>query len=433
MPTRIEKLLLGLLLAILAGIVVHAPFSVFFGSMVPQFELVIKAWKEILLSVSLIVAAVAVTRRKLWKMLLNDWLIRLSAMYALLHIVIAFVLPTSAAQMIAGLMVDLRYVAYFVLVYVLLKIVPVWRSLFIKTAIFGAAVVIGFGVLQLFLPTDILRHIGYDKNTTIAPYLTVDQNEDYVRINSTLRGPNPLGAYAVVVLAGLAAAVAHGKLLVASKKQWLKVAAAIAATTAVLWVSYSRSALGAAVLALGLIGVLSLPWAWLKKYGAFVLIAILIACGGLALARSTDFVSHVILHEDPNEGNDVNSNDGHIESLIDGSERLVRQPLGAGVGSTGSASLLGNEPLIIENQYLFVAHEVGWLGLALFIALFGLILHGLWRRRSDWLALTVLASGVGLAAIGLLQPVWADDTIGIMWWGLAAVALAGSRTKRRKL
>lgn len=433
MPTRIEKLLLGLLLAILAGIVVHAPFSVFFGSMVPQFELVIKAWKEILLSVSLIVAAVVVKRRKLWKMLLNDWLIRLSAMYALLHIIIAFVLPTSAAQMIAGLMVDLRYVAYFVLVYVLLKIVPAWRSLFIKTAIFGAAIVIGFGVLQLFLPPDILRHIGYDKNTTIAPYLTVDQNEDYVRINSTLRGPNPLGAYTVIVLAGLAAALAHGKLMVASKKQWLKVAAAVAATTTVLWVSYSRSALGAAVLALGLIGVLSLPRAWLKKYGAFVLIAVLIACGGLVLARSTDFVSHVILHEDPNEGNDVNSNDGHIESLIDGSERLVRQPLGAGVGSTGSASLLGNEPLIIENQYLFVAHEVGWLGLGLFIALFGLILHGLWRRRSDWLALAMLASGVGLAAIGLLQPVWVDDTIGIMWWGLAAVALAESRTKRREL
>ena len=105
---------------------------------------------------------------------------------------------------------------------------------------------------------------------------------------------------------------------------------------------------------------------------------------------------------------------------------MVHQPFGAGIGSTGSASLYGAQPLIVENQYLFIAHEVGWIGLALFLIIFVKILQQLWKRRADWLALGVFASGIGLALIGLLLPVWVDDTVAIIWWGLAAVAIAGS-------
>ena len=132
----------------------------------------------------------------------------------------------------------------------------------------------------------------------------------------------------------------------------------------------------------------------------------------------------MILHEDPNEENDVNSNDGHWESLVDGTERMIRQPFGAGVGSTGSPSLLGDTPLVIENYYLYVAHEVGWLGLGLFLALLFMILRRLWQLRSDWLALAVFASGVGIAVAGIILPVWVDDTVAIVWWGLAGIALA---------
>jgi hypothetical protein len=103
---------------------------------------------------------------------------------------------------------------------------------------------------------------------------------------------------------------------------------------------------------------------------------------------------------------------------------MRRQPIGGGVGSTGSASLMTDSPLFIENQYLFIAHETGWFGLGLFIALMSLLLVRLWRYRRDWLALGVLTSGIGLSCIGLLLPVWVDDTVSIIWWGLAAIALA---------
>jgi hypothetical protein len=146
--------------------------------------------------------------------------------------------------------------------------------------------------------------------------------------------------------------------------------------------------------------------------------------GGLIAGQNSTFVSNVLLHENPEGGSVVSSNDGHVESLVMGLTRMQQQPFGAGIGSTGSASLQGDAPTIIENQYLFIAHESGWLGFVLFLAVFVLIMVRLWKSRQDWLSLGVFASGVGMALIGLLLPVWADDTVAIIWWGLAAIALS---------
>lgn len=196
--------------------------------------------------------------------------------------------------------------------------------------------------------------------------------------------------------------------------------------TSALWFSYSRSALVAGIVAVGVVFLVRYGRRFSKGLLVALALVSLGTIGGVYALRDTSFVSHVILHEDPTEGNNVNSNDGHVESLADGVSRMLRQPFGAGVGSTGSASLLGDSPLIIENHYLFIAHEVGWLGLGTFLALSVVVLRDLWRRRNDWLALGVFASGVGLALIGILLPVWSDDTVSLVWWGLVAVALATS-------
>lgn len=428
----IEKILASLLLVILAGIVVHAPLTVYFGTLFTEQDLLIKAWKELLMVPAAILAGMIVYRRRLWRQLANDRLVWFMAAYVLLHGLTLFVFWTGWSAVLAGLAIDLRFIGYFGLVYILLLAAPQWRRRFVCVAVAGAVIVIGFGVLQLFLPHDILRHIGYDKSTTIAPYLTVDQNYDYIRINSTLRGPNPLGAYAAIVVAGLAAAVTTGRLNLRHKKALIATSAAIVASLAVLWVSYSRSALGGTFIAVVLVAMIAYA-KLIHKYLWISLAAVLLLIStGVYLARDSDLVSHVILHEDPNEGNDVNSNDGHIESLVYGIERMAAQPFGAGVGSTGSASLLTGEPTIIENHYLFIAHEIGWLGLALFVGIFGLVLWRLWHLRSDWLAVALFASGVGLAAIGMLLPVWVDDTVALVWWGLAAVALATSNQKEKR-
>ena len=430
-PTWPERLLAGILLVILGGIVLHAPFIVVFGNLLPEYELLIKAWKEILMLVAGGLAVVVATRYKLWRQLLHDKLIWLCLGFLVVHLVTMLIFWHGAAATLAGLAIDLRFAAYFGLVYILVLANPDWRRRFMGVAAAGAVVVIGFGFLQLFLPPDILGHIGYDKDTSISPYLTVDQNPDYIRINSTLRGPNPLGAYAVIVLAAIAASILLGRFDQDRRRTWLISAGLMATATTVLWVSYSRSALVAGAVAVGLVVLLSYGWRlkrwlWLGLVGLSIIVG-----GGLYIARESSFVSHVLLHDDPALVSSINSNQGHISSLLNGSKRLVDQPLGAGIGSTGSASLLTDKPMIIENQYLFVAHEIGWLGLGLFMALFGLIMWRLWRSRDDWMSVALLASGVGLALIGLLLPVWVDDTVAIIWWGLAAAILGYNASPRK--
>jgi hypothetical protein len=421
-PGLIEKVYAAILLVIFGLIVVHAPLSVYFGTLLPGTELLIKSWKEILILLAVPFAAAVVYRHRLLRELFHDGMMQLILAYTILHVLVAAALLRGQLATMAGLAIDLRYLAFFVLVYVLVKAAPQYIKRFLQVAAGGAVVVIGFAVLQVFLPPDILTHIGYGDDT-IQPYLTVDQNPQFVRINSTLRGPNPLGAYAAIVIALLAAALVRGRLKAQRNRETFLAGALALGSVVALWVSYSRSALGAAIVAVGVVGATYAHRhvsrrAWIV--GAVVVFALI---GGLIAGRDNTLISNVLFHENPADSNQVNSNEGHIDSLITGTERMLRQPIGGGVGSTGSASLLTDSPLIIENQYLFIAHEAGWMGLGLFMALFVVILARLWRNRRDWLNLGVFASGIGLAIIGLVLPVWVDDTVSIIWWGLAAVAL----------
>ena len=426
----LEKTFLIVLAVIFGGIVLHAPLSVGFGVLFPEYALAIKSWKEILILIAGILAVLVVTRRQLWRVMANDWLFRLISFYVLLHLVWVGVFYEGILAALAGLAVDLRYVLFFVFMYVALKAVPGCRRLFVTIALAGASIVVGFAALQLFLPADILGYVGYGKET-IAPYLTVDKNPDYVRVNSTLRGPNPLGAYAGMMLALIAAAAIRTNAWRRDRRLMIAGGLFALCSAVALWISYSRSALVAGIIAVGVVVATTILRRLSRKAWVIVLIVLVSLFGALVAGRDSHFVSNVLFHENPAGGSDVSSNEEHAASLGEGTRRLLEQPFGAGIGSTGSASLYGAEPIIIENQYLFIAHEIGWLGLALFLAIFVIIMWRLWQRRADWLALGAFGGGVGLALIGLLLPVWADDTVSIIWWGLAALALTGGKNERK--
>ncbi len=415
----LDRIIIGLLVAIMALIVIHAPLSVFIGSKIPVLALSIKAWKEIIMAIATLLVVLRYGQR-LVRDFRRDPLIILCGLYVVLHIVLALPSANGGLAAIAGLMVDLRYIVYFVLVYVVTRYNPQYRARLWHTAAIGAAVVLEFLLAQFVLPTDFLKYLGYNE-TTIAPYMLVDMNPAFVRYNSTLRGPNPLGAYAIIVVS-----VAVAWWLVRMKKlrdRWWLVLPAFYSVVGLVavWVSYSRSALVAAAGSIGLVAVLQLGCrvsrrVWLAGIG------IMIACAaGLHLIRGTEFFHTVIVHDNPATGAHATSNDDHAKSLSAGIMRVAQQPLGAGVGTTGSAAAYGSTPYIIENQYVMVAHEVGWLGLVLFMVIYVLVLHGLWRQRRQWYAVGLWASGIGLAFVGIVLPVWADDTVSIVWWGLAAV------------
>lgn len=427
----VERILVGLLLVVAFGIAIHAPLSVWLGTSYPEWDLVIKAWKELLMGGALAALLYFVYRRNLFGEFMRDRLIQLALVFAGIHFLMVGIFQGQSDAIGAGLLIDLRYVFYFVLVYCTVKLLPDFRNLFLAAIFGGAAVVLGFALLQMtILPKEILASFGYSENT-IAPYMTVDQNHDYIRINSTLRGPNPLGAYAVVVFGLImAAAIKFGKDLKRDQKWAMGLAAVLAGMT--VGATYSRSSLVGLLIVVGVI-IGMVTTGKLRKHLAIIAgVGLICVSLLLVLTRTNPVVANIIWHDNPTGGALVTSNAAHVESLFDGIDRMVRQPLGAGIGSTGSASLLTKESLIIENQYLYIAHEVGWVGLGIFLWLFIEVMRRLWQRRGGALSLGVFASGVALAVIGMVLPVWADDTVSIVWWGLAAVAVGGVYNARKK-
>jgi hypothetical protein len=420
---KLDTLLRGILLVVFGGIVLQAPISVGLGTLFPYISLLIKAWAEILMGIASVLTIIILIRQHKTAILREPLMIGMG-IYGLLYIATLLVFRLNDAAFAAGLAIDLRYILFFVLVFIAMRLYPDSRIQFIKIGAVGGLIVMIFALLQVFiLPDDILKWIGYNSDT-IAPYLTVDQNHAFIRINSTLRGPNPLGAYAGIMLALLVSFFVLGKRKIFARPV-LPVGILLMGSIVALWVSYSRSALVGAVIAIAIVSVSVVHHrvsrrAWI--IGAVIAVA---AIGAIAISGHTSFFSNVFLHENPSGGSSTNSNQGHLSSLQNGFNQFLVEPLGAGVGSTGSASFSTNAPLIIENQYLFIAHEAGWLGLVLFIMIFIGVMARLWQWRRDWLALGVFASGISLAFIGLLLPVWADDTVSIVWWGLAAIAIGG--------
>lgn len=412
------------LLVVMLGVVLHAPFSVAVQTYVPEYGVPAKAWKEIVLVALGALAVIMVTKRGMWRACLSDRFIQLAGAFLLIHVILAVAFGGDVQSVAAGLLIDLRFVGMTVLTYLLVLLRPgVTRRLFAAAAA-GATIIVGFGLLQItLLPDDTLAVLGYSKET-ITPYTTIDSNPDYVRINSTVRGPNPLGALAVVYVAlGVAYLFLGGTRGSVRKK--VVAATSVVGSIAVLFASYSRSAYLAFAAAMAAMILSTVRVSRRLITAGFIGVALVAAV--LVPLSSTDWFSNVVLHEDPESTVMTKSNDAHLGSFVDGFERMVRQPLGAGVGSTGSASLYddsSSNDTIIENHYFFVAHESGWIGMVVFIGLFGLVMVRLWRRQSDWHALGLFASGIGLAIIGLLLPVWADETVALTWWGLAGAVIA---------
>ena len=75
-PGWVERVLVAILLVIAALIVVHAPLTVWAGTVWPQYADIIKAWKELLMGIAFVLFRLSETTRELTVLmlaLLNAW------------------------------------------------------------------------------------------------------------------------------------------------------------------------------------------------------------------------------------------------------------------------------------------------------------------------------------------------------------------------
>jgi hypothetical protein len=429
--TKLAQKISWIVAAVLVFLPFHALFTTWLGSNFGRLD-AWRIWKELVIVVLAVLAIwLAWTDKYIRKWLKTNWLPRLILIYTLLYIGTGIwalaVGNVNSSALIYSLLSNLRFLGFF-----MIALTAATKSEFLKRnwrklLAIPAVIVVGFGLLQRFvLPYDFLQHFGYGPKT-IPAYQTVDNKIDYRRIQSTLRGANPLGAYLVLAIPALFLALKKQKSV-----RWLVLGLSLIA----IFYSYSRSAwLGLAVTTALLI-YWSLHSQKLKQATILgVVIATLVIGGGVLVLRSSHVVQNTVFHTDTTSGSPDSSNEDRLAALEEGAQDVLHEPLGRGPGTAGPASFRNNHsPRIAENYFLQIGQEVGWLGIALFVAINFMVAKMLWQQKSDVLARLLLAALVGLNVVNMLSHAWADDTLGLMYFGLAGIALSPAilETKRTK-
>ena len=279
--------------------------------------------------------------------------------------------------------------------------------------------VVGFGLLQAFLlPHDFLRHFGYGP-ATIPAYETINHNQHYIRVVSTSRGANPLGAYLLIPISVVSV------LLLRGKRNWRQGVFLLAALV-VLFFTFSRSAWAGAGLSIIVILFLS---KLSRRSGRIAMavaasLVLLAAIAAVALRNDMKF-ENFVFHTQKHSAVSSTSNQGHFTALKTGLNDLRHHALGVGPGTAGPASVYNDHPArIAENYFIQIGQEVGWLGLLMFVLINLGVGYLLFLRRADPLALSLFAGLIGLTLVNMLSHAWTDDTLAYVWWGLAGIAMA---------
>ena len=425
--THISNILIAFLgvcfVVILVLLPVHAFLSTWGGTTAGPL-LVWKSWKEILLACLVpIVGAVCWLRPDITKRITASKLNWAVVAYTALTFIMTFVSSASSNAAIAGLLMNLRFLAMFVLGELLLASGARW-VVKLKTGATSWLVATGvfLGVLAVLqvtvVPKNYLAQFGYSKDTTIAPYILVDQDPNALRAFATMRGPNTLAAYLLLPLAVALLMCWQNK-----RAWWAFCSAGVMIIALVL--TGSRSAwLGAAAMFV-VVAYAILPHqkllSWLK-FGTIPVIAIVTLV--LWLAITVPAVRLAVFHSGGNgqaESLTEGSSDKHLQATLNGARIALMHPLGLGVGAAGPASFYNtNGGSIPENYYVQIAEEVGLIGLVLFLAINFHVGRILWRQK-ELLPRALFASFIGISVINLFLHGWADDPTAMTWWAIAGL------------
>lgn len=408
-------------------IILLLPFHAFltvWGSTIVGHYTGLRLWKEVLLAICITgVLFLLIADRKIRSHTLSRRLVWLILAYAALVLVWGFLAWSSkevAAKAVGyGLIVDLRFLAFFLVTWALALRLARMNSRGQWMIYLPAIVVVVVGLLQAFImPHDFMKHFGYS-DLTIPAYETINNNDQYYRISSTLRGANPLGAYLLIPISLLVVLMLRGQ------RHWRDVAFLVASFV-VLFFSFSRSAWLGTALAIGCILLVSIRSRRMARWAAGITGGLIAAGVLLTIALwQNAYFQNLVFHTEDRSTVAVSSNDARSEALRSGLSDMASDPLGDGPGTAGPASVYNHGNVrISENYFIQVGREVGWLGLLLFVLINAGVAYLLWLRRADPLALSLLASLAGLTLVNLLSHAWADDTLAYIWWGLAGIAMA---------
>jgi hypothetical protein len=392
-----------------------------------------KVFKDVVLMFGFCLVFCSSLTKPWFKAWIRHKLTLLIALYALITVLLALTKPTELDAEILGVVYNLRFLLFFLYGWLLTFHFPVQvlQNVALKVVLGSAAIVTIFGIIQyLFLPNDFLSKFGFTRANGVFPVFFIDDKPNLERVMSTIRDPNSLGSYLIVVLSLIGASW-----IVAKKelKKWWMLYGLLALLC--VYFTFSRSAWVGCFIA-GVVFIALLAKTKFKPstrtLGIILstIATVFLLLGGLLFFfRNTFFVQNIVFHadestvqEDPNE-----LRKRFYRESVAG---IVEDPLGSGPGTAGLASIRnqtqGTE--LNENYYLQIASEVGIVGVLLFISILTYVGAALYiRSAQDVFILALFASFAGLAFTNLLVHIWSNEAVTYTWWGLAGLYFVVTR------
>lgn len=413
-------------IAIVVYMPLHVLLSTWLGTNLSILNL-IKALKDVFLVFALAAVIVATGRRKIYHFS-KTTIVRLIITYCVITVLFALMFNNSLSAEILGIVYNIRFMLVFLYGLLAVQFFSDGQvDKIFKSALGVGAFVAVLGLLQIMLLSDnALGFFGYslDAGTPTKFYISeVAQVSE--RAFSTLKDPNSLGSYLLIISSLSIASIGSWKRLKTKFKFTNTIELII--VTGCLYYTYSRSAWIGGLFALLLFAYISkdkaaaLLSSKTLKYTVFLLF--LLSVGAVFMFRGSSFFQTTILHV--GDAAPETSNSLRVSAYRDSLDLIKSQPLGYGVGSAGPVSFknVKRTPIITENYYLQLAVEVGLVGLVIFMSIVVLTGRMLWVHKGMRYAKPLLMSLLGLSVAGLFVHVWSNEAVAYTWWLLAGLTL----------
>ncbi len=394
---KTRNLTYALYVFLIIGLVLHAPLVTFFEANVSAGP-VLRAWKEIVATVVLLALLPRFFKQKLYK----DRLVRFVALYGLFSLLItALVSDALSLPAIAGFRVNIFPFALLIIG----RLLPLKEKKLQDLLIISGLIVAGAMFVQYLLPSLFNFSVLADN----AEHITTLKGSNVRRLYGTIYGPLQSSSFLILSLAAS---------VFSTRRPLSKV---FLASVFILGVLSTQSR--AAMIAVAVVLIVKL----------YISHKIFFTTGRIAIVAGASFValsvfvfaslsyaplSSLVFHAKPEDALKKSSTIDHVRYPILGVKSMIEKPLGQGLGAVGPASYFSGTVVPIENNFIQIGVEVGFLGLLLFIACWCLLAKELYLVKSNWL----LAAMAGLSLMAMLLHTLTDTAT--IWVFLLACGAA---------
>ncbi len=411
--TKVQKLLGWGCLALVAIMPFHAFLVVVAGHLFGH-ESIFQGWKEMLLLVLVMVSAAVVLKSKRLQTQLKKPFNLTALVFILVGLFVSLVRGnTGRTEWLFGIKTDYAMIAAFWIGQLASNLGL--RRWLLRILMGSSTLVALLAIAQEWvIAPSFLGRLGYNSQT-IAPIQHIDPSVSTLRAFSTLGGPNQLGAFLILPLCYLAAAMTK------KLRPW-HIPVGLVLLLGLI-TSYSRSAWLGAIFGVGVTLLISLSRKQIARLTPAAAVAVVLVAI-LALGPLHRRLEPVLNH---NGTTTLSSNAERAGAEQSGLKAIFQNPLGLGLGTAGPASFHSDKPLITENYYLQLGVETGLLGLIAFLAWQVLTLKEFLHFKSRAVARAWAGAIVGIGVVNLFLHGWADSTLALVFWTIGGVAIGGER------